>query len=179
MSISSKNRRIPGLLEFTLFACCLSIGGCPQQTPQQLPPRYPSVVYDIPRCYDAMPKKLDKCEDKGFYDVYLSFAYLTNSDIELWKDITDIRKKNRSWRFIVSRASTGEYLDGTDWRPITGNDMVRMKTKPDDGGKIPREVLLRAEFEFCSDTPDKCDDPSAKIIGRNINFLMHEFPEKT
>lgn len=176
-----------------LSASCLLLG-CTQESPQQSPqqptqqttkqiahqlspdihPRYPAIVYDLPRCYDFPPKKMDECEDRGLYDVYLSFKFLADSDSELWKDITYLRGQNKSWRLLISRASTGEYLDGTDWKPITNNDTIRMKTKPDTGGKLPREVMLRAEFEFCSDTPANCATPSAT---RPINFLLHEFPE--
>ena len=156
-------------------------------------PRYPAVVYDVPRCYDPKPNTYGKCDEKEGYDVYLRFKYLANSDSEFWRDITAFRNNNnpttdvkvKSWRVSIFKASTGEYLDGTyhkdkktDWRPIDNeNDYVRLKTIP-DGGNIPREVLLRADFEFCSSDADKCDtDSSAQIVGRSISFLMHEFPE--
>jgi hypothetical protein len=118
---------------------------------------------------------MDDCEDRGIYDVYLSFKFLADSDSELWRDITNLRGQNKSWRLLVSRASTGEYLDGTNWKAVNDNDKIRMRTKPDTGGKLPREVLLRAEFEFCSDPPANCTVPSAT---RPIIFLLHEFPEK-
>jgi hypothetical protein len=187
---------IQGLLGFCLItASSLLLLGCSQESPPQSAspptqqtvkavsnpspddehPPYPAVVYDLPRCYDFPPKKMDECEDGGIYDVFLSFKFLADSDSLLWKDITNLRSTNQSWRLIISRASTGEYLDGTNWRPVINTDKIRMKTKPDTGGKLPREVLLRAEFEFCSDTPPNCTVPSAT---RPINFLLHEFPEK-
>jgi hypothetical protein len=187
---------IQGLLGFCVVAASsLLLLGCSQESPSQSAkppaqqttkavahaspedghPAYPAIVYDLPRCYDFPPKKMDECEDGGFYDVYLSFRFLEDSESVVWKDITNLRSNNTSWRLLISRASTGEYLDGTNWKPITNNDKIRMKTKPDTGGKLPREVLLRAEFEFCSDQPANCAVPSAT---RPINFLLHEFPEK-
>ena len=199
MNTATRWQRIPRLLgSCALSASSLLLLGCPQesakqppeqltqqtttkqvshQSPDDIHPRYPAVVFDLPRCYDFPPKNknMDDCEDRGIHDVYLSFKFLANSDSELWRDITGLRGQNKSWRLLISRASTGEYLDGTNWRPITENDNIRMKTKPDKGAKLPLEVLLRAEFEFCSDTPADCTVPSAT---RPINFLLHEFPEK-
>jgi hypothetical protein len=132
---------------------------------------------------------MEKCSEKPSNDVYLNFDYLGKSDSALWQDIVKRNLDNgktKFWRLNIFRVSTGElekngstYQEDTktDWLP-TSKRTVRMKD-------LPLEILLRAEFEFCSEnSTEKCDAPaakeapSAKISGRNINFLMHEYPEK-
>jgi hypothetical protein len=162
------------------------ISGCPQPGTQATSqegkePRYPAIVYDVPRCYDDPPASQDKCQDFS-KDVYLSFDYLANTDSVLWEDIVKGNLDNgkvKYWRLNIWRVSTGD-LVGSTFQEDTKTDWLPRSTRK-FRRTLPLEVLLRAEFDFCADdTPEKCDIPSEKHKGtsRNIDFLLHVFPEE-
>src|SRR5689334_402534 len=124
------DRRLAGLLPgFAVVATCLFVVSCgaPETSMKQGfkqwlsidPPRYiryPSVVYDVPRCYDRAEDGI--CNKEGSY-LYLDFEYLAKSDSQLWDDITKLRKRNKLWRLNVYRASDGAYVDGKPWAPMS------------------------------------------------------------
>jgi len=163
-----------------LLADCFLLAGCPELGIGTYPdPRYPAVIYDVPRCYDNPPAPQDQCKDFS-KDVYLSFDYLAKSDSVLWEDLVKANLDNgktQFWRLNIWRLSTSELVASTyqtdrqtDWLPRSTRTFRK---------ELPLEVLLAAEFDFCADTsPEKCDVPSEKISIRNINFLLHVYPEE-
>lgn len=171
MSASLSSSRFHGLLvALGLGASCSIMFGCQHPNPfhQTEQPRYPAVVFDVPRCYD-MDEKGD-CHKEGTY-LYLDFDYLSKSDSLLWQDIDKLRKRSKYWRLSVFKASDGTLQIAKGWAP-TSDVTVQME--------LPLEKMYSAEFEFCSRPSSKeCDDDMSedKIISREIPFLMHKFPE--
>jgi hypothetical protein len=168
MSASNPYRHIPIFLtRCVLVASCFILWGCVEI------PRYPSVVYTLPRCYDERPVEQKDCKDWSTDEVYLNLNYLvTKSDSLLWADIGNLMKGAKYWRLNIFKVSTGDWQNGTskvknaEWSPIS-DPTIRLK--------LPLEVMLLADFEFCYS--DNCGDSSAKTAGRNIPFLMHNYPD--
>jgi hypothetical protein len=137
-------------------------------------PRYPAVVFDVPRCYDSPEErsKTKTCQDLS-EDVYLRLDFLKKSDSALWMDINSMLDKpeTKFWRLIISAIRDDEVQEFTEW-----------KNKSDRTARfrhLPPEVLLRAEFDFCSnETSNECDSVSAKVKTKNIDFLKHRLPSE-
>jgi hypothetical protein len=156
----------------------LSLWGC------QTPVTYPSVVYDVPYCYDDPTKRQDKerCEDRS-KDLYLNFDLLTKSPSVLWKDITGVLndRSTQFWRLNLFRVSDGSYVTGT-WEKDKKDTAWMSKTTrkirfPE--ADLKYETMLSAHFEFCSnDTTMQCDDVSGKFETRYINFLIHDMTKE-
>jgi hypothetical protein len=178
------SKKVQGLFEgLACFGICLVLSGCPenqQSTPRtQVQPQlaeerpshyvaYPSLVYDVPRCYDR--DKDGVCHRENSH-LYLDFDYLDTSKSILWEDMKRVRKKSNYWRLRVFKASDGTLQGSIPWTSTT-SVTVDME--------LPLEVLLNADFEFCSrNSTQDCDEDTSedKILQRGIPFLMHTFPE--
>ena len=180
--------KVQGLFErLASFGICLVLLGCPEsqqstpgtttgkqvqpqlteeQVPEYVP--YPSLVFDVPRCYDRDNDGV--CHRENSH-LYLDFDYLDKSKSILWDDMKKVRKKSNFWRLQVFRASDGTLQGSIPWTSTT-NVTVDMA--------LPLEVLLNADFEFCSrNSTQDCDEDTSgdKIVERGIPFLMHTFPE--
>ena len=141
---------------FALLATCIFSSGCTEfqknraTAADNVHPRYPSVVVT----FDADDRDLD-------WDV------LRQSDSLFWQDVISLEKRAMIWRVNfykhVDGSPVGKFMDWTD---ITTRK-VRLE--------LPLDKLLRAHIDFCT-TKDP-NDASADCDGRQINILLHKYPD--
>lgn len=157
MSTSSLYPKISGLLAgFALFATCLLSSGCTEfprnraTVADNSHPRYPSVVVAV------------ESDDLEF-----DLDIVRQSDTQLWKDVKTLEEKAQIWRVNVYKHFDGSLVGKLmDWADITSRKAHL---------KLPLEQLLRAEIDFCT-TKDPNDD-NADCDGRQINILLHKYPD--
>jgi len=157
MSTSSLYPKISGVLAgFALFATCLLSSGY-TEFPQNLAfaadnshPRYPSVVVAV---------------ESG--DLELNWDIVRHADTLLWDDLKTLEGKAQIWRVNLYRHSDGRLIGKfMDWADISTRKVLL---------KLPLELLLRAEMDFCT-TKDP-HDANADCDGRQINILLHKYPD--
>jgi hypothetical protein len=122
-----------------------------------------------------MPPVEQKNCKKWSTDLYLDFDFLGKSKSVLWQDITPLWKSANYWRLSVFRASNNALEATTSKADAIWNPKSQKTLR----FTLPLEVLLAADFEFCSnDTSTQCEkDAKPKIESRKIPFLMHTYPE--
>lgn len=157
MNRSSMYPKISGLLTgFALFATCLLSSGCTEfqqnhaTAADNVHPRYPSVVVAV---YDG--------------ELELDWDLVRQSDSLFWQDVIGLEKKAMIWRVNFYKHADGSPVGKfMDWTDITTRK-ARLK--------LPLEQLLRTHIDFCT-TKDP-NDASADCDGRQINILLHKYPD--